>query len=329
MRTFAHNKVLCSLLLCSGVLAAMIANRCSADEPSKCDPPSRPVENALSFELQARTLRILLNKQPLAEYVFQDDEILRPYFRDVRTTSGIQVTRNHPPVAGQDPVDHAQMHPGLWLAFGELGGGDFWRNKGRVRQLRFSGEPEGTESGGSFAVENAFELGERTICTETFRCTITWHELGYLMDWSSTFRAEQDFDFGDQEEMGLGVRVATPLTVDRGGEIVDSEGRKNGGQVWGKQADWCQYGGVIDRQKIGVVVMPDPTNFRRAWFHARDYGLLVANPFGANAFTKKEKSSVVVPAGKEFRLNFTVLVYGVAENVSPDMGGLFLEHFKK
>ncbi|MCI0462340.1 MAG: hypothetical protein L0Z62_35760 [Gemmataceae bacterium] len=52
-----------------------------------------------------------------------------------------------------------------------------------------------------------------------------------------------------------------------------------------------------------------PRNFRRLWFHARDYGLLVANPFGRHAFTKGEKSRVVVKAGETFRLRFGVLVY--------------------
>ena len=55
--------------------------------------------------------------------------------------------------------------------------------------------------------------------------------------------------------------------------------------------------------------MPHSKNFRPSWFHARDYGLLVANPFGQNAFTKREKSRVTVKKGEEFRLRFGVLVY--------------------
>ena len=55
--------------------------------------------------------------------------------------------------------------------------------------------------------------------------------------------------------------------------------------------------------------MPDPENVRRAWFHARDYGVLVANPFGRRAFTRGEESRVVVKAGETFRLRFGVLVH--------------------
>jgi hypothetical protein len=109
--------------------------------------------------------------------------------------------------------------------------------------------------------------------------------------------------------MGLGVRVATPISVKGGGTITSSDGLKNERQVWGKPADWCDYRGKVDGRVAGVLLMPDPGNFRRSWFHARDYGLLVANPFGKNAFTRGEKSRVVVKKGETFRLRFGVLVY--------------------
>lgn len=275
---------------------------------------------AVSFRQGDGSLQVVIGDQPVAEYVFNDDQIPRPYFRHLRTLSGAQVTRTHPPVKGQDIDDHATMHPGLWLAFGDLGGADFWRNKGRVRHVRFLEQPKGGTGSGSFTAENSYEIDGETICIENCRISVSVRPDGYLLDWVSTFRSEQgDLAFGDQEEMGLGLRVATPLAVVNGGQITDSEGRKNEPQVWGKQADWSDYGGLADGQRVGVVLMPDPQNFGRSWFHARDYGLLVANPFGRNAFTKGEKSRVTVEKGDEFRLRFGVLVYGVPEGESPDI----------
>jgi hypothetical protein len=55
--------------------------------------------------------------------------------------------------------------------------------------------------------------------------------------------------------------------------------------------------------------MPDPANFRRSWFHARDYGFVAANPFGANAFTQGPKSKVGVRAGESLRLRYGVFVH--------------------
>ena len=50
---------------------------------------------------------------------------------------GLKATRNHPPVAGVDAPNHDTMHPGLWLAFGDISGTGCWRNKGRIQHVRF------------------------------------------------------------------------------------------------------------------------------------------------------------------------------------------------
>src|SRR5688500_3077811 len=66
----------------------------------------------------------------IATYVPGDEVTHRPYFANLKTrVGGVPVTRNHPP-SGNDPTDHATMHPGVWMAFADLGGRDFWRNKG-------------------------------------------------------------------------------------------------------------------------------------------------------------------------------------------------------
>jgi len=286
----------------------------SASTLRAADPP-------VSFKPGDGNLQITIGDKQIAEYVFKD-QIRRPYFRHLRTLSGIQVTRNCPPIKGQDHDDHATMHTGLWLAFGDLGGTDFWRNAGRVKHVGFVGQPKGGAGRGSFTVRNSYEA----ICTEECEITVSVRTDGYLLTWDSTFRSDQDFSFGDQEEMGLGVRVATPIAVVNGGRITDSEGRRNEPQVWGKQADWCDYGGTTAGQRLGVVLMPHPQNFRRSWFHARDYGLLVANPFGQNAFTKGEKSRVTVKKGDQFRLRFGVLVYGVPAGKLPDIAAVYREY---
>jgi hypothetical protein len=82
----------------------------------------------------------------------------------------------------------------------------------------------------------------------------------------------------------------------------------------------------VDGRQVGVVLMPSVRNFRRSWFHARDYGLLVANPFGRKAFTKGEESRITVNAGDEFQLGFTVFVYEAPENDPPDIQAIFQKY---
>jgi hypothetical protein len=276
----------------------------------------------VSIAEKANSLEIAREGKPFASYVFRDEQVLRPYLARVHAPNGVQVTRTHPPVTGKDATDHATMHPGVWLAFGDMSSADFWRNRGTVKHVRFVDPPKSDRNGASFTALNRYEAGGKTICEERRHITIRPQPSGTLLLWDSRFTADTDFYFGDQEEMGFGVRVATPLAVQKGGAIVDSAGRKNERQVWGQQADWCAYRGTIDGKSAGVAIMPHPDNFRRAWFHARDYGLLVANPFGQRAFTKGAASKVHVKAGETFRLRFGLLVF----TGDPDLNAAFREY---
>jgi hypothetical protein len=276
---------------------------------------SAAAADRVSFESRDGSLAIAVDGRPFATYVWRDPKILRPYFAHVRAPNGMQVTRNHPPVEGQDAADHAEMHPGLWMAFGDVLGADFWRNKAKVEHVEFVDRPMSAGDTGLFAVRNRYVADGKTICDEVSRFRIRVTARGTLLDWEATFQADREFYFGDQEEMGLGVRVGTNINVKNYGQIINSDGQTNEKQVWGKQADWCDYNGTIDGQQVGVLLMADPKNFRRPWFHARDYGLLVANPFGQQAFSKAQGQSklpagkLVVAPGQSFRLHFGVLVH--------------------
>jgi Family of unknown function (DUF6807) len=271
--------------------------------------PVAHADETVSFVPGADSLQIRVSGQPFATYVFRDEKILRPYLAHVRAPNGTQVTRNHPPIEGTDATDHDTFHPGIWLAFGDLSGADFWRNKATVKHVEFIEQPTADRDGGQFAVKNRYASGGKVICDEICRITIRARPAGYLLLWDSQFTGPDDFYFGDQEEMGLGVRVATPLAVKNGGQMTNSDGLENEKQIWGKQADWCDYSGTIDGRPLGILLVPDPRNFRRSWFHARDYGFLAANPFGRNAFTGGAKSKVNVPRGQSLRLRYAVLVH--------------------
>jgi hypothetical protein len=258
----------------------------------------------------------------VATYVYRDDAVTRPYFTHLHAPGGVRVSRNHPPVAGTDPVDHATFHPGLWLAFGDLSGADCWRNKAPVDHGGFAEPPSGGEGRGSFAVRNVYRAGPDgpAFCREVCSVTIVPRPTGYLLMLRSEFTpVGSDLVFGDQEEMGLGFRVATPLTVKNGGRILDAGGDRDERGVRGKASDWCDNGGKVADRWAGVTLMADPANFRKSWWHARDYGLLVANPFGRKALTKGAESRVVVKPGETFRLGFGVLLHAspVAEPTDP------------
>jgi DUF1680 family protein len=274
-------------------------------------------------------VRITVGGEPLATYVYRDESIPRPYFAHLHAPGGVPVSRNHPPVAGKDPTDHAALHPGLWLAFGDLSGADSWRNRARVVHEAFVTPPEGNAGRGTFTVRNRYETakGDAALCHEVCRYTVLVRPAGTLLMAESEFSADLDeFTFGDQEEMGFGVRVATPLTVKSGGRIVNAEGDRDERGVRGKASDWCDYSGTVDGRRVGVTLMTDPGNFRRSWFHARDYGLLVANPFGCKALTKGPESRVVVKKGTPFRLGFAVLLHASPAEKDVDLAAAYRDY---
>ncbi|MBN1421659.1 MAG: PmoA family protein [Planctomycetes bacterium] len=271
---------------------------------------------AFAFVAKPGALQISVRGEPFATYVFRDPEISRPYFARVRARGGVQVTRNHPPREG-DPQDHATFHPGIWLAFGDLSGHDSWRLKARVESDGIVEGPDAGEDRASFTVRNRYLTtdGEAVACMETCRYTFADRPAGILLVADSRFVSDRaPFRFGDQEEMGLGIRVATSIAVKtgEGGRILDAAGRVNEKGVWGKSAEWIDYAGPIGDRFAGMMIVPDPANFRPCWFHARDYGFIAANPFGRKALAGGETSRVAVEKGETFRLRFAVLVHASA-----------------
>ena len=259
----------------------------------------------------ARKVVIPLGNRPIAKYVLAEGRIPHPYFADVLTPQGTGVTRNYPPRLGIDSLDHPDVHPGIWIGFSELGGTDFWNLHGRVAIEQVE-EFHAEGNGMAFAVRHHYinVRGDQTICKELCRYRFQAHSLGFLMTTESTFTSsERDFAFGDQKEMGFAVRVATSLAVANGGEVIDSEGNRDEDGGRGHQADWCDYSGVVDGKRVGVLLMPSPDNFRKCWFDVRDDGLMVANPFGRQALSGGEPGSVVVKRNEPFRLGFAALIY--------------------
>ena len=288
-------------------------------------------QHRISFKKGAGCVEIFLNSQKITTYVYDDEKILRPFFTNLKTPDGVQVTRNHPPRKGIDPEDHDTMHPGLWLAFGDISGSDFWRNKARVKHIEFINEPSTDKGIGAFSVKNHYLVADNILCAEVSTFTIIPRPNGWLLLWQSQFTAKNTaFYFGDQEEMGLGVRVATPLMVKskKGGRILDSRGRKNEKQIWGNESPWCDYGGPLDGKHIGITIMSHPDNFRQPRWHVRDYGLMLANPFALKAFNAGKPDKTHVQPDKPFTLNFGILIHSSKSDPKDNLAGAYKNYLK-
>ena len=74
------------------------------------------------------------------------------------------------------------------------------------------------------------------------------------------------------------------------------------------------------------MIMPDPANFRPSWWHNRDYGVFVANPFGRGAMKQGEKSAVTIKSGEPFRLRFGVWLHSTPVSTNTDLPSAYRDY---
>ena len=202
------------------------------------------------------------------------------------------------------------------MSFGWIDGNDYWRLTSKVKHEGFFGEPVGGRGEASFETRDRYLSadGNETVCIQETHYHFRHVNEGILLEWDAKFyNDDRDFVFGDQEESGLAIRIASPLRVQGGnGQIVNNRGEENGAGTWGKEFEWINYSGEIDGKLVGLLVVPHPDNPRTSWSHSRDYGALVSNPFPKQPKERREPYvTTTVKKGERFRLRYSVLIHEV------------------
>lgn len=142
------------------------------------------------------------------------------------------------------------------------------------------------------------------------------------------FRATNgDIQFDDTKEGLFAIRTHPDLRLTASpkhgvdqvyGTAINSEG-VTGKDVWGKQAKWLLYNGTIDGTPMSIAMFDHPTNLRHpTTWHARDYGLVTANPFGLHHFLKQDKGAGAfrIKQGDNLFLRYHIEFF--KGNVSPE-----------
>lgn len=286
-------------------------------------------KRGFSFRSDDSRIDLRLDGERVATYLLDHEKLTRRAFVNVRTPSGLPVTRNFPPrkpedidpgYRAEDGIIHPILHAGLWMSFGWIDGNDYWRLQSKVKFEKFLETPEANGHEATFATRDRYlnRDGSETVCFQDTRFHFRRIEEGIVLDWDAEFyNDERDFTFGDQEESGLALRIASPIRVQGGnGEITNDRSEKNGAETWGKPFRWIDYSGVIDGKRVGVLILPDPENPRGCWSHSRDYGALVSNPFPKQPKERREPYvTTTVKKGERYRLRYSVLIHeGAAEN---------------
>jgi hypothetical protein len=280
-------------------------------------------------------IRVKINRRPYADFVVKSDEAMKPFLYPLRAASGTIVTRDWPmeKVSGIEPQDH-QHQRGVWFGPDEVNSFDFWNNetsyttpiRGRIKLSKIGALKSGKKEGSIAAMFDWMDPKGVTIVEES-RVMTFYNVPGLrIIDFEIDLTAIDRVKFGDGKDCCFGIRIAPQLQESKviktkgqpdvtipgpPGVIRNSEGKTTEKEVWGRPADWVDYSGEINGEKLGIAIFDNPRNSRRARWHVRGYGLFAANPFGFGAFTgdKSQDGSVMLEPGDKLHFKYRVVIH--------------------
>lgn len=143
----------------------------------------------------------------------------------------------------------------------------------------------------------------------------------YFIDYQITIHATNgDVTFADTKEGTMGIRTHSLLRLEadekRGnhtalGKALNSEGHRDRA-LWGKRAKWVDYWAPVEGNVVGIAIFDHPSNPRHpTWWHARQYGLVAANPFGIHDFEDKPAGTgdMVIKNGSSVTFRYRFLFH--------------------
>lgn len=298
---------------------------CSPKKSSDENAKSNKVEVQKKIQLirndAEKKVDVMVDGELFTSYIYPNT-IKKPVLYPLKTSKGTKITRGFPlePMPGER-VDHPH-HVGLWFNYGDVNGLDFWNNSDSIKAEKR--EHYGTivhkeittiESGDDNAVLSVI-MDWNTPAGETLleeQTTFVFRANGdeRSIDRLTTLKAkDKKVSFKDNKEGVIAIRVtralehpsdepeiftdasglatSVPSLNNEGvnGMYYNSEGDE-GGDCWGKRAEWVNLTSTIGDEDISLVILDHPSNVGYpTYWHARTYGLFSANPLGQEVFSE-------------------------------------------
>ncbi len=275
------------------VLLALLTAPISAEPPAPktAKAPPIPVPKPLA-ELTTKSIPVTLHGQPFTTYIWSG--LPKPVLYPIIGPSNLPMTRNWPLVPGTEAEekDHPH-HQSFWFAHGDINGIDFWTVGPKAGTIRVNAAPTVTSTDDLTTISSAetwHAPDGATILTSAtlmkFRGDATQRTIDYQITLTAS---ETELTFGDTKEgtMALRVRPELNLPIKKGTATITNNTGLTGEAVWGQPAAWVDYSTTIQGHSVGITCFDHPSNLRHpTTWHARDYGLFAANPFGLHDFNK-------------------------------------------
>ena len=207
----------------------------------------------------------------------------------------------------------------------------------------------GPKSGSIEAVFGWLDPKGVTLLSDARKMTFYSHPNMRIMDFDIRVKAVEPVKFGDTHEGSFGVRVAAwleepapdyvprgakgearPTEPKRTGKITNSEGQETEANVRGKRANWADYSGEYQGEKLGIAIFDHPSNPRHpTYWHTRGYGMFAANIFGVRDFEgdKSRDGSLALKPGERLRFRYRVVIHP-GDAASAGIGTMYAEYAK-
>ncbi|MCC7337142.1 MAG: PmoA family protein [Pirellulaceae bacterium] len=262
---------------------------------------SRLLAADVRLESKEDRVTVWLGDEVFTEYIFKGYE--KPILYPVIGPAGIGMTRNWP--MRDDVENEAHDHPhhkSIWFGHMDVNGENFWATGGNAGTTVSKSV---TIDGNTIHSENDLVGRDGKLVASDSRL-ISFFADGEtrMIDYAVTYHASQgDIVFGDNKDGQMGIRMNPHLRIKgpvANGHAVNSTGVTTA-DIWGKPAEWIDYWGTVDGNVVGIAMFDHPSNLRHpTWWHARDYGLLSANPFGRQDFEgeQAESGDYTLPSGE-------------------------------
>jgi hypothetical protein len=295
-----------------------------------CLPPALLAGATVQLKQNNDRIEVTIASKPFTTYYFGPDAA-KAYLMPLQTAGGLVISRPFPvgndASMGDPKASSFEPHQRpLYFAHGDIDGLNFWAEPTFQRYYNdHSRQPYGRMTGptieelhsgpDSGTIKASFALADqngRVIGRETQVLTFGGDDRERTIDCHFILRADNGpITLGDTKEGTFGIRLGSDLSAPLG-HMINSHGDQGEKNIWGKPADWVNYYGTVSGHRVGIVVFDHPKSFRHpTTWHARGYGLLAANPFGAREFTNDpaKDGSWTIPEGSSLEFRYRVVIY--------------------
>ncbi len=258
-------------------------------------------EVSLRHDPDSRTITVKIDDELFTEYVYGNRA--KPILYPIIGPHEISMTRHYPMKKGvaNEATDHVH-HQSLHFNHGNVNGVDFWHG-GKGERIRCDEIVASETVDGSALIvsRSSWVHGDKVVCTDTTEISCGVTEGGRFIDYKVSIHASHgDVTFGDTKEGTMSIRTHPALRLTgkaAKGSAINSEGVE-GKALWAKAAKWVDYWGPIGEKTVGIAIFDHPENPRHpTTWHARDYGLVTANPYAKKHF-KRGEGPLTITSGK-------------------------------